>query len=159
MKRLFVLGIAFITAMGLSSCSQRIGDFTLLSTKNAEIGQKYVRVSNQEKVVGIDSKPIIVIIPMGTPNIKEAVDRALEKYGAQVLTNVVVYYDYYYIPYIYGEMKYRVEGEAWKKVDSLSGTLKEDLENSEAVFALKESNGQRDFIPVAKTDKVVQQVK
>ena len=159
--RLLSCSVVMFTLFFLAwGCSSRVGDFTVISTKNTELGQKYARTAlDGSKAVGIDSKPIIVIIPFGTPNIKEAVDKALEKAGAQVLTDVVVYYDYYYIPYIYGEMKYRVEGVAWKKVENLSAAMQKDLESAKAIYVAKEINGKTQFVQVAENDRAVSAVK
>ena len=155
-----ILGVLTTLLFVGSGCSERIGDFTIISTKNAELGQKYVRTTlDGTKAIGIDSKPIIVVIPMGNPNIKEAVDKALEKNGAQVLTDVVIYYDYFYIPYIYGEMKYRVEGTGWKRATDLSQQMEEDLKNAKALYVAKEVNGKTEFVEVEKTNAVVKTVK
>ena len=137
----------------LSGCSQRVGDFTVISTKNTELGQKFVRTNLKAKTIGIDSKPTVVFIPFGTPSIKEAVDKALESEGAQVLTDVVVYYDYYYIPYIYGETKYRVEGTAWKKTD-LNEKAKNDLDSAEAIYVLQQKEGDVKFVKVTKNEPI-----
>ena len=146
--------------IGLAGCSQRIGDFTVISTKNTEIGASYVRSTlDDKKSVGIDSKPIIVIIPMGTPSIKDAVDRALENSGSQVLTDVVVYYDYFYIPYVYGEFKYRVEGTGWKRTTDLNKHLQQDLSSAKELYVAKEINGKTEFVKVPTSDPIIKTVK
>jgi hypothetical protein len=156
-KKLMILPVLVLIG-AMSGCTQRLGNFSILSTKNTEIGKNYVRVTTDKKASGVDSKPIIVIIPMGNPNMQEAADRALEKYGAQILTDVVIYYDWFYIPYIYGEFKYRVEGDAWKRVDDLKSSLESDVKNSEQIFALKEVNGKQEFVPVTADDPVLKNV-
>ncbi len=81
MKKL--LGLFLIV---LVSCTQRIGDFTILSTKNYEATVKYKfvgRFSGEERV-------FFFIIPWGIPNIKNATDRAIEHGGGVYLTNAVL---------------------------------------------------------------------
>lgn len=152
----FSFGISLLFSLILlAGCSQRLGNFTVLSTKNTELGKKYVRAAVDQRVSGVDTKQIIVIIPMGIPNLQEATDRALEKYGAQILTNVVVYYDYFYIPWVYGETKYRVEGDAWKKVDDLNAQVEKDVNNAQQVFTLKEVNGKQEFVSISKNDPII----
>jgi hypothetical protein len=48
---------------------------------------------------------------MGQPNMKEAIDRAIEKTpGAVALLDPVLYQEYWWIPFIYGESKFVIEG-------------------------------------------------
>lgn len=159
-KNLGLAGLLIASSFLVNGCSQRIGDFTVISTKNMELGQKYVRTTlDGTKAVGIDAKPIIVIIPLGQPNVKEAVDKALEKNGADVLTDVVVYYDTFYIPYIYGETKYRVEGTAWKRANELSQQLESDLKAAKQLYVAKDVNGKTAFVEISKDDPIVKTVK
>ena len=54
---------------------------------------------------------IIIFVPTGTPSLKEAIDKAIEKVpGGVALVDGVVYHKWFYIPYIYGEFKYTIEG-------------------------------------------------
>gem|GEM_PF-2028592 len=93
----------------MSGCATRILDFTVISTKNVDIpGTRGV------KVEGEDMKSIVIIFPTGQPSIKEAVDRALEKGDGDVLLDGVIYMKQWYIPYIYGEMGYVVDGTAMR---------------------------------------------
>ena len=62
-------------------------------------------------VEGVDSKPIIFIFNTGTPNLKEAVDRAIESGNGIALSDVTIYYTRWYIPFIYGENKFHVRGK------------------------------------------------
>ena len=56
-------------------------------------------------------KQIIIIIPTGVPNAKQALDRAIESIpGAVALVDGVLTNKYWYIPYIYGQSSYIVEG-------------------------------------------------
>ncbi len=96
-------------------CTRRLGDFTLLSTKNINLTNFSTEKAEKcPPVRGVDSRPI-VILPGPPPNLKEAVDRALESGNAHMLTNAVIYYRYWYVPYICGEMTFEVKGNAVRR--------------------------------------------
>lgn len=107
------LALVLFTASILlvSGCVTRLGDFTVGSTKNMDIKKTLHRTDETVRNIGLDKKYIIIIFPTGQPNIKEAMDEAIEKSrGAVGLSNVTVKYGWWYIPYIYGEFWYEVEG-------------------------------------------------
>lgn len=72
----------------LSGCSIRVADLTVGSTKNYNInGNKFL---TGQRVMAEDSYPVI-IFPMGIPNMKTAIDKAIEKDQCAVgLSNVVI---------------------------------------------------------------------
>lgn len=133
----------FLTMIG---CSYRMGDLTVASTKNVNIGEKYVKVANG--VIGKDTKSIILFIPTGNPSIEEAIDLALEKVGGDLMTNVAIYCKYYWIPYIYGETTIEVKGDVWKKEIVSSGLLKDDIKNADEIFTLLEEDGEMKLVEV-----------
>lgn len=102
----------FIIALLLmSGCSNRIADFTIISSKNVDISRGAEFKRSAQRVTGEDVKHIIVFIPTGQPNAKEAMDRAIEKVpGAIALMDGVVTQESWWIPYIYGQTKFVVEG-------------------------------------------------
>jgi hypothetical protein len=100
-----------IAATIITGCTHRLTDFTIISSKNIDLtrGAEFVRAP--VRVTGKDTKSIIVIIPTGEPNVKEAMDRAIESTpGAIGLLDGVITSESWYIPYIYGEASYTVEG-------------------------------------------------
>ncbi|MEP4531835.1 MAG: hypothetical protein ABJ004_02035 [Cyclobacteriaceae bacterium] len=102
-----ILSIAIL----VSACSQRVMDFTIVSTKNVELSKFSQYERGTQRVNGEDKRPIIIIIPTGLPSAKEAIDMAIESVpGAVALLDGVVDYSWFYIPYIYGEYVYKVEG-------------------------------------------------
>jgi hypothetical protein len=104
---LLVAGLVFLVLF--TGCSQRVIDFTIISSKNVDLSKAANFKRGTARVEGIDSKPIIFFIPMGTPNTKEAVDRAIESVpGAVALTDGVITYKYFV--FIFGKMSYVVEG-------------------------------------------------
>ncbi len=95
----------------LTGCVNRIGDFTVASTKNIDIKRTLHVVDSTRRVRGIDRKHMILFIPLGIPNIKEAMDNAEEKAPKCVgLSDVTLKAGWFYIPYVYGQFWYDVEG-------------------------------------------------
>lgn len=89
-----------------SGCSVRMADLTVASTKNYNLN------SNQfvkgERVTADDSVPV-VLFPLGIPNMKTAMDKAIEKNKCSVaLTDVVI--SSLNHAFIVGKIGYRVEG-------------------------------------------------
>ena len=95
----------------LSGCVHRIGDFTVASTKNMNIKGAAHRVDESVRVKAEDTAHIILFVPTGQANMKEAMDNAIEqKAGAVGLSNVTVKSGFWWIPYIYGQSWFEVEG-------------------------------------------------
>jgi len=112
MKRSHVLalGAALLFLLG---CEQRLGDFTFLSSKNIDLSNLNMEAGEDAPLVeGEDSKLIIFVFSGGPPNLKEAVDRAIESGRGTALSDVSIYHTSWYIPYIVGENKFRVRGKA-----------------------------------------------
>jgi hypothetical protein len=105
--------IAFILVAStlLCGCTNRLIDFTVISSKNIEWSRANEYRRANKRVEGVDMKQIIIIIPTGVPNAKQALDRAIESIpGAVALVDGVLTNKYWYIPYIYGQSSYIVEG-------------------------------------------------
>ncbi len=96
----------------LSGCTHRITDFTVISTKNFPIGAENPTALKKadKRVKGVDKAHMIVCIPTGTPNLKQAIDRAIESYpGAVGLADGVVKSKGWSI-LLYGQNGFIVEG-------------------------------------------------
>lgn len=100
----------------VSGCVVRQGDFTVLSDKL--IDAQDFDLSNAHKtkhVEGKDVSHIIVFFPTkGAGSLEDAISDALAKGEGDVLTDATVYSYYWYIPYIYGQQGWRVEGDVVK---------------------------------------------
>ena len=95
----------------VSGCTSRLTDFTIISTKNVDMSDSGNFTKGTERVEGIDKRHVIVFIPTGSPDLKEAIDDAIEKTpNCVALLDGVVYSKFWYIPYIYGQFWYQVEG-------------------------------------------------
>ena len=110
-----ILAILVMGAFALTvfdGCSQRVGDFTLISTKNVDIGGKYKKLDN--RFTGSDSRIMILYIPLGFPNLKTAVDRCIESGKGDLLTNAVIEYNTWTVILVSG-LTYEVTGDVWVK--------------------------------------------
>ncbi|HHP5358594.1 hypothetical protein [Aeromonas rivipollensis] len=105
MKKLVAVSILSIAV--LSGCTVRVADMTVGSTKNYNINSaKFVK---GKRVTGEDTYPV-VLFPLGIPNVKTAMDRAIEQDKCAVgLTDVVVTQLNH--SFLVGSIGFRVEGD------------------------------------------------
>lgn len=100
-----VLAVA-LGALLLSGCTVRVADMTVGSTKNYNLNAG--KFEKGARVTGEDKAPI-VIFPLGIPNVKTAMDRAIEKDKCAVgLSDVVI--SQLNHAFIFGTFGFRVEG-------------------------------------------------
>ncbi|MFU0930910.1 hypothetical protein ACM26E_08815 [Kluyvera cryocrescens] len=103
MKKVVALALG---ALLLSGCSARVADMTVASTKNYNLNSnQFVKGG---RVVGEDSAPV-VIFPLGIPNVKTAMDKAIEKHRCAVALSDVVVTQYNY-SFLFGKFGYIIEG-------------------------------------------------
>ena len=111
-----------LTIVLFTGCwNQRLGDFSVISSRNFDLNSDYVLL--EKGVIGEDTQYIIIFIPTGQINIENAVDDALKRVDGDVMTNATIKFQGFYIPYIYGESRYVVEGDVWKKSDAKIGDV------------------------------------
>ncbi|MCC8112789.1 MAG: LysM peptidoglycan-binding domain-containing protein [Bacteroidales bacterium] len=81
MYRLLILSSMIAILLGGSSCTRRLTDFTIISTYNVPLGVEGTTLEKVpgKRVKGKDSAPIVLFIPFGEPNMKEAIDKAIQK--------------------------------------------------------------------------------
>ena len=109
MKQLFLM-VTLMALVMMTGCVNRVGDFTIASTKNIDIKKTLHTVDTRHRVTGIDKKHYFLFIPLGIPNLKEAMDNAEEKAPACVgLSDVTVKYGEWWI-LIYGQQWFEIEG-------------------------------------------------
>ena len=109
----FVLFAFFALAIVATSCTQRLIDFTIISSKNHGVKSKAPVAA---RVMG-KSQAVVVLIPLGVPDIKAAVDNAIETAGPgydALVDGVLYYYNY---SFIFGVMGYKIEGTPIKTQD------------------------------------------
>jgi hypothetical protein len=98
----------------LGGCASR-GDFTALSGKNVNLSNlKVDKTMSKGRTSGEDCTHIIIFIPTsGPPTLEEALDQALEAKQANLLLDAVVKWHTFYIPLIYGQTCWHVEGMSY----------------------------------------------
>ncbi|MGX2041213.1 hypothetical protein ACWJKU_13935 [Methylocaldum sp. MU1018] len=108
MKKTILL---ILSATLLSGCATRLADFTMMSSKNIDLSRGANFKRGASRVTGDDTKHIIIFIPTGQPNVKAAMDKAIESVpGAVALLDGTITQKAWYIPYIYGQSSFVVEG-------------------------------------------------
>jgi CheY-specific phosphatase CheX len=104
MKKLALITVALLT---MSGCTVRVADLTVGSTKNFDINSG--NLVKGERVTGEDTYPVF-FLPFGIPNVKTAIDRAIETETCAVgLSDVVI--SHLNHSFILGTTGFRVEGD------------------------------------------------
>lgn len=93
----------------LSGCTARIGDLSLVSTKNIDLSKSKLDMSTGVNVFGEDCKHSLV----GLPNLEAAIDDALQKGTGNVLVDEVTEFKSIWV--LIGSIQcYKVKGTAYK---------------------------------------------
>ncbi|MBA6291669.1 hypothetical protein H4J58_18815 [Colwellia sp. MB3u-70] len=104
--------MAVFAGLTLGGCTHRMADVTYISTKAVNQEQISTASTDNVRVTGEDMKQIIVFIPTGRPDMKEALDNAIETKPCGIaLKDVTLTSHSWYIPYIYGQRKIIAEGK------------------------------------------------
>ena len=103
---------AVVLVMAANGCQERIGDFTLISTKNMDLSNLNFEAAGGNPISeGVNTVPIIGAYENGVPSLEEAIDRAIESGRGTALIDASIYMSSWWIPYIYGERTIRVRGK------------------------------------------------
>ncbi|MCP4569411.1 MAG: hypothetical protein GY841_17690 [FCB group bacterium] len=105
----FGLLVILVCSISFTGCTQRVLDFTVVSSKNVDL--RIGPEGKADRVVGIDQVWWFITIPLGTPNLKEATDRAIESAGPEydaLIDGVISFRQAWYI--LTGESTFIVEG-------------------------------------------------
>jgi hypothetical protein len=147
---MYKMSLALVAVL-LSGCSYRVGDCTLMSTKN--IYCKNVDLTKLEQKQGVEGKDIR-FWGIGS-NIKDAADEAFERAGGNLMIDPVVHYEF--VPLICGG--YVVKGTVVKVPYSNNSktetkSQKEDnLEISAYHVSTDPASGEMKFEPIYKNEK------
>ena len=113
-KKSLVSVFAFLLCVLFAGCRSRVGDFTLITTKNIDLTTfSSHREESGERVTGEDAQFFIFGIPTDFHilSIKEAVDDALDKKQSYMLIDATIYYERFWIPLCWwGYEKFEVTG-------------------------------------------------
>lgn len=108
--RLGLMGVCLGMLAGCSSTSS----CTALSSKLCRVSNFDLEKANRKATYGEDVRHWFLCFPLGTqPNMKEAIDRALEQGGGDVLTDVKVK-NWGWSAILYSQGGWSVKGEAVK---------------------------------------------
>lgn len=112
MKKIIVLVITLL----ISACTTDHGTFTVMSNKIVNVKDfELDKTDITKKVKGSDTSHIIVFFPTkSNPNISGALKDAFDQADGDVMTDVNVYTKFWYIPYIYGQSSWNVDGDVVK---------------------------------------------
>lgn len=110
-----VLLVAVLVAL-FSGCSSKIGEFTIISTRNVSLDNPPVLI--ERSVSGSSMSTMLLGFKLFTPDLREAVNDALDDYEADFLTNVVIYERDWTILWLFGREGYVVKGDAWRNYSS-----------------------------------------
>lgn len=106
MKAIRFTAVAIAMIAAISGCTTRVADMTIASSKNINLNSG--QFSEGRRVSGSDSVAV-VLFPLGYPNVKEAIDKAVEKDQCAVgLSDVVIYSEFF--AFIFGYQQFNVEG-------------------------------------------------
>lgn len=107
------LGLLFGLA-SLVGCSQHVGNFSGLAAGTYR--PENITAANLVKkdTSGETCKHIILVFPTGYPKLDEAVSQATAKNDGDFMMNARVYSTHWYIPLLFGETCWKVEGDVYK---------------------------------------------
>ena len=113
MKKYRLLYLVLCTTV-FSGCASR-SDFTAISSKNVNLSSIQIDHSKTKgKTTGEDCQHVIILFPTsGDATLDEALDKALEAKQANLLLDAVVNWNSFYIPLIYGQTCWNIEGDAY----------------------------------------------
>ena len=109
---MLVPALAFWVATG---CTGTTGHLAVATTRPVDPRKVALDTSStrlRQHVVGRSCIRVVGIVPLGMPNFGDALDDALRRTGADHLSNVVIGYEVFDIPLIYGVACYVVQGDA-----------------------------------------------
>lgn len=112
MKKFLSLGFVILISLMvvLPSCSRRVLDFTIVSTRNINLSKIGTFVRSAERTDGYDVKHILIFVPFSMLDVKLAIDRAIDAVpGCVALVDCVVHTQGFWA-LIYGQVTMIAEG-------------------------------------------------
>lgn len=95
----------------MSGCFATTGHLAAVSTRDITPADLLSNVPTR-RAVGRSCIHLIVVFPTSMPNFGNAVAAALAESGGSVLTDVRIGYEIIYLPLVYGQACYVVQGDA-----------------------------------------------
>ena len=100
---------------GATGCTGTTGHLAVATTRPLDprkVALDACTMRLRRHVVGRSCIKVVGVVPLGMPNFGDALEDALRRSGADHLSNVVIGYEVFDIPLIYGVACYVVEGDA-----------------------------------------------
>lgn len=113
MRSTKALLVLLIVSVCLSGCSMRMGDLTVVSSRNVSLDK--VDLDSMPQVGGVtgkDVKFVVLFIPIGFPHLENAIDDALDKGNGDVMIDCVVKTTYWW--FLIGQSGIEVKGNVIK---------------------------------------------
>jgi hypothetical protein len=111
-RALSVAAVGVVAVVGVA-CTARLGDLTLATTKNVMISSFNPSTMHSVSTRGSDCKAMILFIPTGVPNFKNAIDDALQRAGGANFMTDLVMTQKFWTAIVYGETCIIATGNAW----------------------------------------------
>lgn len=115
MKRILLL--MTVLSLMMIGCSRHVGNFSALATgtyNTEKVNKSHLVLRN---ATGKACQPVIIMFNYGYPKLDEAVSEALAANNGDYMMNARVYWTEWYIPFIYGSICFKVEGDVYKSLD------------------------------------------
>lgn len=94
----------------LTACSTRVADLTVVSPNTVSMKKLNLdELPSTRNVVGRDSSFVFLFIPLGLPNLEEAISDALAKGEGDLMIDTVIYRDAWSL-LLFGHRTLRVQG-------------------------------------------------
>jgi hypothetical protein len=110
----FIRSAATLAAIALvlacTGCRTRLGDMSVVSTRHANLENIDLSTLPEARTaVGKSSRPVFLLIPLGFPNLEDAIDEALEQGEGDLMIDAVIYAEGWW--FLVGQNGIVVEGK------------------------------------------------
>ncbi len=136
MKTFLTCALALATALSMSSCTTRLLKLSVAGAKDVNLDQNaHYTAAHNVPTEGTHRGHIFLIFPIGSPNIDHALEDALKTAGpnAVALYNMTLDQTNWYIPFLYGQRIYTVQGDPVFREEKPVTTPEEDAANAPQV--------------------------
>lgn len=101
-----------------------VGRLPMASPKDIDLNNVELEKVETD-AIGQDKCPIFIIVQNRMPSVDEAMRDALKKSGGDLMQNVTIKTNFWWIPYIYGRTTLTVQGDVYKVKKSTPSSTQE----------------------------------
>ena len=102
--------LGFAAAITSGCATGTTGHLALASTRDVDLTA--IEKPSGRRIKGRSCVHVVTVVPIGMPKFGAAIEDALRQTGGTTLLDVVVGYEVYDVPFVYGYACYVAEGEA-----------------------------------------------